>query len=201
MKKFICTMLAAALVGLSAFAAAPERKYELTFGPAYTWSESAHMQSLNGLSSATNIKLSFQDDMGLYVGFFLPISKNLGFYPGLTANWDGKFWRDGQSYNQITFKTYALDLDARYNFNFNSGTFYLMGGPTITFLPEGQRLSANVGVGLNFKLFSSDAFRLTFEGKYRVNPSTFSYTDVKGGDYESARPETWTAFTGLTFKF
>lgn len=199
MKKFVLALIAILALSIGITAAEPIRKYELTLGPVYTWSETAHVQSTQDINWA-NAKLSFKDDVGFYAGFFLPLSENFGFYPGFTAQWDGEAWSADDPINSITFKTYTLDLDARYNFQFKYGTFYVMGGPTATFYEGQSKLSANAGAGLSLKTFA-DWFRLTFEGKYRINPGTFEYRDVYHGNFTTARPETWTAFMGVTLKF
>lgn len=198
MKKFIFAVLAVALTGIAAFASGPERKYELTFGPAYTWTKSADIQSFDSINMQT-LKLSARDDTGAYVGFFMPLSKNFGFYPGLYANWNAAADLFGSTKTRVSYQFYTLDLDARYNFQFKAGTFYLMGGPTVTYLRlQGgswdQKLSANAGFGLSFKTHV-DWLRFTMEGKYRVNPQTFF------GDAANHRPNSWVAFAGLTFKF
>ena len=202
MKKLIFAVLAVALTGIAVFAAGPERKYELTFGPAYTWTENVGIQSFNSINISINmqtLKFSARDDMGAYVGLFMPLSKNFGFYPGLYANWDAAADLVGSTKTRVSYQFYALDLDARYNFQFKAGTFYLMGGPTVTYLRMqsgnwDKKLSANTGFGLSLKTHF-DWLRFTVEGKYRVNPQTFF------GDAANHRPNSWTAFTGLTLKF
>jgi hypothetical protein len=75
-----------------------------------------------------------------------------------------------------------------------------MGGPTITSIrPDNgdwtSKLGANAGVGMSVKLFHLNFARFTVESKYRANPKTFF------GPEANRRPDTWTAFAGLTFKF